>query len=102
MVAEFIYLPEMVRSCAYDQIYHEHLLYYTVRSFDSLLQRHGLTIFDAELKPIHGGSCIAYITHVESAEKTVRLQEMEAAESDRGDNKIQVYRDFALRAGEMM
>jgi 2-polyprenyl-3-methyl-5-hydroxy-6-metoxy-1,4-benzoquinol methylase len=101
VVAEFIYLPEMVRSCAYDQIYHEHLLYYTLRSFDSLLQQHGLTIFDAELKPIHGGSCVAYITHIGSAEKTMRLKELEAAESDRGDNEIQVYRDFALRAGEM-
>lgn len=101
LVAEFIYLPEMIRSCAYDQIYHEHLLYYTLQSFDSLLRRHRLTIFDAESKPIHGGSCVAYIAHVENAEKTLGLIELEAAELDRGDNEIQTYWEFAQRAAEM-
>ena len=32
LVAEFIYLPGMIEKCAYDQIYHEHLLYYSLSS----------------------------------------------------------------------
>ena len=101
VVAEFIYLPEMVKSCAYDQIYHEHLLYYTIRSFDTFLMQHGLSIYDAELAPIHGGTCIAYITHSETAKKTEALHKLEELEVSGGFDGIGVYQDFAKRTAEM-
>ena len=37
LIAEFIYLPDMIENVAYDQIYHEHLLYYSISSFQRLL-----------------------------------------------------------------
>ena len=70
LVAEFIYLPEMIRNCAYDQIYHEHLLYYSLSSFQRLLDQFGLEIFDASLVSIHGGSCVAYISRNRAYEKS--------------------------------
>ena len=97
VVAEFIYLPGMVRSCAFDQIYHEHLVYYTVQSFNGLLRRHGLEITDAELVPIHGGSCIAYITHAGARAKTDALEAIIADEVAGGFDTIDAYRAFARR-----
>jgi hypothetical protein len=70
LVAEFIYLPEMVKKVAYDQIYHEHLVYYTLFSFQNLLNQFGLEIFDCEFFPIHGGTCMAYISHKGLMKKT--------------------------------
>lgn len=61
LVAEFIYLPKMIEKNAYDQIYHEHLLYYSMQTFSKLLNIYNLEVFKAVLDPIHGGSCIAYV-----------------------------------------
>ncbi len=60
-VVQAIYLGGMVENTAFDQIYHEHLCYYTLRSLSALLERHGLEVFEASLVPIHGGTIEAYV-----------------------------------------
>src|SRR5262249_10148406 len=60
-VVQAIYLGGMVENVAFDQIYHEHLCYYTLRSLSALLERHGLEVFAADLVPIHGGSIEAHV-----------------------------------------
>jgi len=61
-VVQFLYMKSIVENLAFDQIYHEHLLYYTLKTIETLLQRHGLEMFDAYLSPIHGGSIIGFIS----------------------------------------
>ena len=56
-----IYLGGMVENTAFDQVYHEHLCYYTLRSLAALLARHGLEVFEARLVPIHGGTIEAHV-----------------------------------------
>lgn len=98
LVAEFIYLPEIVKKCAYDQIYHEHLLYYDLISFQNLLDQYDLEIFDAEMKPIHGGSCVAYISHRGSYQRTPALESFYKAEIAGAFNRIDTYLQFAHKA----
>lgn len=95
LVAEFIYLPGMIEKCAYDQIYHEHLLYYSLNSFAGLLAQFNLEIFDAELVSIHGGSCIAYISRVGCYEKSTKLNDLLIAENNAGINDFPTYAGFA-------
>lgn len=95
LVAEFIYLPDMVKNCAYDQIYHEHLLYYSLNSFQNLLDQFNLEVFDAQLKPIHGGSCIAYIAKKNTYNKTTNLQKLILSEYNLKVNDIDIYKKFA-------
>ena len=75
-IVQFIYLKKMIENYAFDQIYHEHLLYYNLRSLEHLLNLHGLEIFDSEEVSIHGGSCIAYVAHKGSRKKTERYKGM--------------------------
>jgi SAM-dependent methyltransferase len=97
-VVQFLYMKRIVENLAFDQIYHEHLLYYNLRTLETLLARHGLTIFDAYLSPIHGGSVIAFVTHKASAPKpTDRLEAMRAAEDRDGSNELATYLEFAKR-----
>ncbi|MDA8536957.1 class I SAM-dependent methyltransferase, partial [Alphaproteobacteria bacterium] len=98
LVAEFIYLPEMVNNCAYDQIYHEHLLYYSLTSLSLLLKQHDLQIFDAELAPIHGGTCIAKISHFGQYTRTQECENFFRAESAAGVNDFNTYKDFGIQA----
>lgn len=97
-VVQFLYMTRIVENIAFDQIYHEHLLYYNLRTLERLLGRHGLTVFDAYLSPIHGGSMIAFVTHQGRGMKpSARLQEFLVAEDRDGSNRFDTYLKFAER-----
>lgn len=98
-VIQFLYMKRIAENDAFDQIYHEHLLYYNVATLDRLLRRHGLALFDTEFSPIHGGSIIAYATHTARAQPSANLQAMVAAEERDGANTLAWYRAFAERIG---
>jgi hypothetical protein len=94
-------MKTIMENNAFDQIYHEHLLYYTLETIDSLLKRHGLALFDAWLAPIHGGSIIGYVSHAGRREDSDRLRVMRSEENASECNTIAAYRDFSRRIGEM-
>jgi SAM-dependent methyltransferase len=100
-VVQFLYMKRIVENLAFDQIYHEHLLYYNLKTIEVLLNRHGLSMFDAYLSPIHGGSIIAYVTHKGKKEPTEHLQAMRQAEVDDKSNDLSTYLDFARRIQQM-
>jgi SAM-dependent methyltransferase len=93
-VVQFLYMPSIVENLAFDQIYHEHLLYYSLQTINTLLQRHGLEMFDARLAPIHGGSMIAYVSHAGREMSTEHLKQLQQAEQDSGFNAIETYQQF--------
>jgi SAM-dependent methyltransferase len=94
---QFLYMKRIVENDAFDQIYHEHLLYYNVRTLDVLLRRHGLSLFDAVLSPIHGGSIIAHACHKDRIAPTAHLQKLMDEEDALGANKLPWYEEFSKR-----
>jgi SAM-dependent methyltransferase len=95
-VVQFLYMKSIMENLAFDQIYHEHLLYYTLETIETLLGRHGLSMFDAYLAPIHGGSIIGFVTHAGVTPST-RLVAMRREEVAAACNTIGAYRNFAQR-----
>lgn len=100
-VVQFLYMKRIVENMAFDQIYHEHLLYYNLKNLQTLLSQYGLEIFDAYLANIHGGSMIAHVTHKGRKPKSERLQKQQQEEEATGCNEKQYYLDFAERIKEM-
>ncbi|HWP02725.1 MAG TPA: class I SAM-dependent methyltransferase [Gemmatimonadaceae bacterium] len=96
-VVQFLYMKRIVENSAFDQIYHEHLLYYNLATLDILLNRHGLALFDAYLAPIHGGSIVGFAGHRGVWHPSPRLLELRAREDREGSNAIETYRAFATR-----
>ncbi len=96
-VVQFLYMKSIMENDAFDQIYHEHLLYYTLKTLQTLLQRHGLELFDAYLAPIHGGQMIGFVGHPGVREKSQRLRDLERNETESGCNAIEAYQAFAKR-----
>ena len=92
---QFLYMKQIIANGAFDQIYHEHLLYYNLETIDVLLRRHGLALFDAYLSPIHGGSIIAYACKQPGRPQSSSLISLLAAEAAERSNTIEVYRTFA-------
>lgn len=100
-VVQFLYMKRIMENVAFDQIYHEHLLYYNLATIDVLLRRHGLALFDAYVSPIHGGSVIGFVTHKGRRQPSDRLSKLMRAEVDGGCNEAAAYRILAKRIERM-
>ncbi len=98
---QFLYMKKIVENLAFDQIYHEHLLYYNLKNIETLLNRHGLAMYDCRLAPIHGGSIIGFVGHQGAKVSTERLNAFRKAEDEAHSNEIKTYREFARRVEEM-
>ncbi len=96
-VVQFLYMKSIMENDAFDQIYHEHLLYYTLKTLQKLLNRHSLELFDAHLAPIHGGQMIGFVGHPGQHKKTQRLSDLENEENDSNCNSIESYKLFQER-----
>ena len=97
LVVQAIYLGEMVENLAFDQIYHEHLCYYTLRSLEFLVSMHGLSVFDVRMVPIHGGSIEVHFARSGSRDVEPSVAACRAEEDAKGYGKFETYRRFADR-----
>jgi SAM-dependent methyltransferase len=100
-VVQFLYMKRIMENVAFDQIYHEHLLYYNLATIQVLLARHGLEMFDAYVAPIHGGSVIGFVTHQGRRPSSHQLTRLLRAEADDGCNDLTAYRTLARRIERM-
>ncbi len=55
-VLQMSYTPLMIAQNAFDNICHEHIEYYTLRSLEYLLKAHNLRIIDVQLNDVNSGS----------------------------------------------
>jgi len=53
---EFPHLLRLIEEVQFDTIYHEHFCYFSLAPVERLLGEHGLSVFDIEQLPTHGGS----------------------------------------------
>ena len=53
---EFSYFPLLLKNLTYDQICHEHCIYYSLNTFNKILLKNNLKIIDFNLNEINGGS----------------------------------------------
>lgn len=80
---EFAYGVDLVCEGEFDTVYHEHFSYLTLTSLSAVLREAGLSVFDVERLPTHGGSLRVFARHRAqrtSAESSViEILEMERA-----------------------
>lgn len=55
-ICEISYLPLMLKNLTFDQICHEHVMYYTFSVFEKILHNNNLKVIDIKLNEINGGS----------------------------------------------
>lgn len=94
-VVQAIYLGGMIDNLAFDQVYHEHLVYYTLRSIEALFGQHGLEVFDARLVPIHGGSLEVHVAPTGQRKVGASVIAMRAEEERKGYGRFDTYERFA-------
>ena len=67
---EFPHLLRLIEGNQFDTIYHEHFSYFSFISVERVFARHGLTLFDVEELPTHGGSLRIYARHADGSHRT--------------------------------
>jgi C-methyltransferase C-terminal domain/Putative zinc binding domain/Methyltransferase domain len=90
-VVQFQDLWQMVDATAYDNLVHEHLVYYSLRSFDELIAPHGLAVVHAERRTINGGSLRLYVQHVGAREPDPTVAALRTTEAGLTYDKLQYF-----------
>ena len=94
-VLEVPYLVDLIDQCAFDNIFHQNIGYFSATAVRRLLRNHGLEITDIERIPTFGGSLRIFIER--RGTPSGRASQLLDEEARRGADKVEFYRDFADR-----
>jgi SAM-dependent methyltransferase len=99
---EFPHLERLMDENQFDTIYHEHFSYFSFSTAERIFAAHGLTLFDAEELPTHGGSLRIYARHAGDTSRPVteRAQALRAREEIGGLNRLERYASFTEQVHE--
>lgn len=97
---EWPHLMRLMNENQFDTIYHEHFSYFSFIAAERIFARHGLTLFDVEELPTHGGSLRMYAQHAGTGAVSERVVEMKKRELDAGYDRMDTYRDFGEQVKE--
>jgi len=91
---------ELIKHTEFDNIYHEHLSFFTARSLKRLMQECGMKLFDVVTVATQGGSLRCFASHAESVihEDTGALEAIIKDELEEGLDNLETYDEFGKRA----
>lgn len=93
---EFPHVQKLIAENQFDTIYHEHFSYLSFLAVDKIFTHHGLTMFDVEEVPTHGGSLRIFARHAQNGAIAVtdRVAKMKAQETAFGLTKMKTYTEY--------
>lgn len=99
---EFPHLMRLMEENQFDTIYHEHFSYFSFITAEKIFSAHGLTLFDVEELPTHGGSLRIYGRHTENdgLPITDRARELHDREIKAGFTNLEHYAAFGEQVKE--
>jgi 2-polyprenyl-3-methyl-5-hydroxy-6-metoxy-1,4-benzoquinol methylase len=99
---EFPHLMQLMAQNQFDTIYHEHFTYFSFLSAERMFAAQGLTLFDVEELPTHGGSLRIYARHAGDTTQpvTARALDLRKREIDAGFERIETYANFGDQVKE--
>lgn len=102
-VIQMAYLIPMLELNAFDNIVHEHLEYWSLKSLKRLLEEHDLEIFDVELNDVYGGSFRIFVKTKKNDKLNIQnsVDEFLKKEDEFGLEKKETYLNFANRVNSL-
>lgn len=100
---EFPHLVNMVRENQFDTAYHEHYSYLSLTAVIRIFEKNGLTVFDVETTPWHGGSLRVFAQRSDTGRHAVTPSVVAtlAAEREAGVLTDDYYTAFQARAEDV-
>jgi len=102
LTIEFPHLMRLMQENQFDTIYHEHFFYFSFLAAEKIFAAHGLTLFDVEELPTHGGSLRIYGRHEKNSRLAVteRAKELHNRELNAGLMHLETYESFEMQVRE--
>lgn len=97
---EFPHLLNLIEQNQFDTIYHEHYSYLSLTAVKTIFASNGLTVFDVEELPTHGGSLRVYAQRSDTGkrENSARVLDLLAREEKAGIITLGFYANFQAKA----
>ena len=97
---EFPHLLQLIQQSQFDTIYHEHYSYFSLLTLVNIFAAHGLTLFDVEEIPTHGGSLRIYGKHEANTIVSERIAQLRVKEIQAGLDRLDTYLTFGEKVKE--
>ncbi len=91
LIFEDPYLGDIVEKTSYDQIYDEHVFYFSLKSISHLVEQHGLEVIDVRSLGVHGGSMRYVIGHKGARVASESVAALRATEERLGLHRPETY-----------
>lgn len=99
---EFPHLMRLIEHTQFDTIYHEHYSYLSLYTVDRIFASAGLSVFDVEELPTHGGSLRIYGCHAEEKRRGgSTVSDIIAEEQRQGLRDLPIYRMFQQQVNRL-
>ena len=102
-IFEFPHLVEMARNNQFDTAYHEHYSYLSLTAVAKIFAENGLSVFDVQKLPTHGGSLRVFAQRRDSGARPVEpsVAALVADEEAAGVRGVDFYGSFQGRAEQI-
>ena len=100
---EFPHLLKMVAKNQFDTVYHEHFSYLSLTAVSRIFFVNGLSVFDVEKHPTHGGSLRVFTQRSDTGRKphSIRVDELLQSEAQAGMISAGYYDGFQAKANQV-
>jgi SAM-dependent methyltransferase len=96
-VSDNQYLLDMVERLHYDNMFHQHLRYYSLRPMLHLHEKYGLEVFDVDRSEVYGGSFRVYAARPGARKVSRRVAALLALEDEKRLYDENTWRTFAAK-----
>lgn len=96
-IMEVQYFPNLLFKNQFDNIYHEHRSFFSLRPLMVLLEKYGLTAFDVEEQDTQGGSIRVFVSHKKGLPVSSNITSMLEKEKKLRLDKMETYASFENR-----
>ncbi len=99
---EFPHLLNLIRFNQFDTVYHEHYSYLSLNTVTRIFSEAGLSVYDVEQLPTHGGSLRVYGCHAEDERGvTEAVETVLTEETAAGLRELSTYLGFQVKANRV-
>ena len=101
VIIEVQYLLNTLVDCTFDNIYHEHVNYWSVLSINNFFNKQDAKLFKVEKINTHGGSIRVFVTKDKNKKTDKSVEDFINKEKELGLDKFKIYEEFSIKVDQI-
>ena len=101
IIIEVQYLLNTLLDCTFDNIYHEHVNYWSVLSLNNFFTKQDAKLFKVEKINTHGGSIRVFVTKDKNKKTDKSVEDFINKEKELGLDKFKIYEEFSIKVAQI-